>query len=145
MASSKTKRAAAFSKEQVETIKEASKHGKVSGPSDPLKTFRGSGKKGMVKRLLRERQRDLQCRRRPWVSYCDQTKLKVNLARFWRLNMSTQIEDLYQRIQVLTLSERLELINRVFADLKSSLELQEELAGWGRLSDEALELFDKEL
>ena len=27
-------------------------------PSDPAKTFRGSGKKGMVKRLLRERRRD---------------------------------------------------------------------------------------
>lgn len=39
---------------------------------------------------------------------------------FWSLNMSTQIEDLYQ-------------------------ELQEELADWDRLSDEALESFDKEL
>ena len=27
-------------------------------PADPLKAFRGSGKKGMVKRLLEERQRD---------------------------------------------------------------------------------------
>jgi AbrB family looped-hinge helix DNA binding protein len=27
-------------------------------PSDPVSAFRGSGKKGMVKRLLRERQRD---------------------------------------------------------------------------------------
>lgn len=27
-------------------------------PSDPLNAFRGSGKKGMVKRLLRERMRD---------------------------------------------------------------------------------------
>lgn len=59
--------------------------------------------------------------------------------------MSTQVEDLYQRIQSLALSERLELVTRVFADLKSSLELQEELADWDRLSDEALELFDKEL
>lgn len=59
--------------------------------------------------------------------------------------MSTQIEDLYQRIQSLALSERLELVNRIFADLKSSLELQEELADWDRLSDEAVELFDKEL
>ncbi len=59
--------------------------------------------------------------------------------------MSTQIEDLYQRIQSLALSERLELLNRVFADLKASLELQEELADWDRLSDEALESFDKEL
>ncbi len=55
--------------------------------------------------------------------------------------MSTQIEDLYQRIQSLALSERLELLNRVFADLKASLELQEELADWDRLSDEALESF----
>ncbi|MBI4526366.1 MAG: hypothetical protein HY695_21410 [Deltaproteobacteria bacterium] len=59
--------------------------------------------------------------------------------------MSTQVEDLYRRIQSLALSERLELINRVFADLKSNLELQEELAAWDRLSDEALELFDKAL
>ncbi|MGH7774569.1 MAG: AbrB/MazE/SpoVT family DNA-binding domain-containing protein [Candidatus Binatia bacterium] len=29
-------------------------------PSDPLKAFRGSGKKGMVRRLLRERRRDRQ-------------------------------------------------------------------------------------
>jgi len=29
-------------------------------PADPLKAFRGSGKKGMVKRLLEERQRDRQ-------------------------------------------------------------------------------------
>jgi len=27
-------------------------------PSDPLKAFRGSGRKGMVRRLLRERVRD---------------------------------------------------------------------------------------
>ncbi len=27
-------------------------------PSDPVKTFRGSGKKGMVKRLLAERRKD---------------------------------------------------------------------------------------
>ena len=29
-------------------------------PSDPVSAFRGSGTKGMVKRLLRERQRDRQ-------------------------------------------------------------------------------------
>jgi AbrB family looped-hinge helix DNA binding protein len=29
-------------------------------PADPLKAFRGSGKKGMVKRLLEERRRDRQ-------------------------------------------------------------------------------------
>ena len=29
-------------------------------PLDPVSAFRGSGKKGMVKRLLRERQRDRQ-------------------------------------------------------------------------------------
>ena len=57
--------------------------------------------------------------------------------------MSTQVEDLYQRIQSLALSERLELLTKVFTDLKSSLELQEELADWDRLSDEAFELFDK--
>jgi len=59
--------------------------------------------------------------------------------------MSTQVEDLYQRIQSLALSGRLELLTKVLNDLKSSLELQEELADWDRLSDEALELFGKEL
>ena len=58
--------------------------------------------------------------------------------------MSTQVEDLYQRIQALALTEKLELVSRVFADLKANLELQEELADWDRLSDEALELLDKE-
>ncbi len=29
-------------------------------PADPLKAFRGSGQKGMVKRLLEDRQRDRQ-------------------------------------------------------------------------------------
>jgi AbrB family looped-hinge helix DNA binding protein len=29
-------------------------------PSDPVSAFRGSGKKGMVKRLLKERQQDQQ-------------------------------------------------------------------------------------
>lgn len=29
-------------------------------PADPIKAFRGSGKKGMVRRLLRERRRDRQ-------------------------------------------------------------------------------------
>ncbi len=59
--------------------------------------------------------------------------------------MSMQVEDLYQRIQALALTEKLELVSRVFADLKANLELQEELADWDRLSDEALELLDKEL
>ena len=58
--------------------------------------------------------------------------------------MSTHVDDLYQRIQVLALTEKLELVSRVFADLKANLELQEELADWDRLSDEALELLDKE-
>jgi len=57
--------------------------------------------------------------------------------------MSTHVDDLYQRIQVLALTEKLELVSRVFADLKANLELQEELADWDRLSDEALELLDK--
>lgn len=59
--------------------------------------------------------------------------------------MSMQVEDLYQRIQALAWREKLELVSRVFADLKASLELQEELKDWDRLSDEALELLDKEL
>ena len=58
--------------------------------------------------------------------------------------MSTHIEDLYQRIQTLALKEKLELLSRVFADLKAGMELQEEMADWDRLSDEALELLDKE-
>ena len=58
--------------------------------------------------------------------------------------MSTHVEDLYQRIRALALTEKLELVSRVFADLKANLELQEELADWDRLSDEALELLDKE-
>jgi bifunctional DNA-binding transcriptional regulator/antitoxin component of YhaV-PrlF toxin-antitoxin module len=29
-------------------------------PSDPIKAFRGSGKKGLVKKLLKERKRDRQ-------------------------------------------------------------------------------------
>ena len=58
--------------------------------------------------------------------------------------MSTHVDDLYQRIQALALTEKLELVSRVFADLKANLELQEELADWDRLSDEALELLDKE-
>ena len=61
-----------------------------------------------------------------------------------RPDMSTHVEDLYQRIQALALTEKLELVSRVFADLKANLELQEELADWDRLSDEALELLDKE-
>ena len=59
--------------------------------------------------------------------------------------MSGPVEEVYQRIQTLALSERLELVSRIFADLKASLELQEELADWDRLSDEALDLFDKSL
>jgi hypothetical protein len=59
--------------------------------------------------------------------------------------MSTQLENLYQQIQTLSLRERLELIGRVFADLKASVELQEELAAWDRLSDEALDQFEQNL
>jgi hypothetical protein len=59
--------------------------------------------------------------------------------------MSGPVEEVYQRIQTLELSERLELTSRIFADLKASLELQKELADWDRLSDEALDLFDKSL
>lgn len=59
--------------------------------------------------------------------------------------MSTQLDDLYQQIQILSLYERLELLSRVFADLKADVELQRELSGWERLSDEALELFEQNL
>lgn len=59
--------------------------------------------------------------------------------------MSTSVEELYQRIQSLALSERLDLLGRIFADLKASLEVQEEFADWDRLSDEALDVFEKSL
>jgi hypothetical protein len=59
--------------------------------------------------------------------------------------MSVQLESLYQQIQSLSLCERMELISRVFADLKADLELQEEFAQWDRLSDEALEQFEESL
>ena len=57
--------------------------------------------------------------------------------------MSTPVDNLYQQVQTLSLRERLELLSLVFADLQDDLELQEELAGWERLSDEALNLFEK--
>ena len=53
--------------------------------------------------------------------------------------MSTQVDNLYQQVQTLSLRERLELLSLVLADLQDDLELQEELAGWERLSDEAPE------
>lgn len=59
--------------------------------------------------------------------------------------MSTTAEDVYQRIQSLSLSERLELVSRIVADIKGNLQLRDELAEWDRLSDEALELFEKNL
>jgi len=57
--------------------------------------------------------------------------------------MSTPAEDLYRRIQSLPLSERLDLVSRIVADVKGNLQLRDELAEWDRLSDEALELFEK--
>jgi hypothetical protein len=57
--------------------------------------------------------------------------------------MSTPAEDLYRRIQSLPLSERLELVSRIVADIKGNLQLRDELAEWDRLSDEALESFEK--
>ena len=59
--------------------------------------------------------------------------------------MSTQLETLYQQLQTLPRSERLELISRVLADLKADLALQEELTQWDRLSDEALDLSEQDL
>jgi len=59
--------------------------------------------------------------------------------------MSTQVDTLYQQVQTLSLRERLELLSLVIDDLQEDLELQEELAGWERLSDEALNLFEKSL
>lgn len=59
--------------------------------------------------------------------------------------MSIQLEELYQKAQTLPLLERLQLINRLLADLKADLELKEELTGWDHLSDEALALFEQNL
>jgi hypothetical protein len=59
--------------------------------------------------------------------------------------VSTQLDALYQQIQTLPVRERLELISRLFADLKANVELQEELATWDRLSDEALDQFEQHL
>jgi hypothetical protein len=59
--------------------------------------------------------------------------------------MSVQLEHLYQQIQALSRRERLELISRIWADLKADLELQEEFAQWDRLSDEALDQFEQRL
>ena len=59
--------------------------------------------------------------------------------------MSTQLEYLYQKIQTLPLNERMELISRLFADLRADLELKEELTGWDSLSDEALDSFEHSL
>ncbi len=59
--------------------------------------------------------------------------------------MSTQLEDLYQKIQTLPLNERMELLSRLFADLRADLELKEELTGWDSLSDEALDSFEHSL
>jgi len=59
--------------------------------------------------------------------------------------MSTQLEYLYQKIQTLPLNERMELLSRLFADLRADLELKEELTGWDSLSDEALDSFEHSL
>ena len=59
--------------------------------------------------------------------------------------MSVPVEELYQRIQSLALRDRLDLLGRIFADLKATLELQEEFTEWERLSDEALDVFEKKL
>jgi len=59
--------------------------------------------------------------------------------------MSVQLDELYQQAQTLPLRERLESISRLFADPKASVELQEELATWERLSDEALDQFERQM
>lgn len=45
---------------QLEWVVEGATVRVIPLPSDPVKTFRGSGKKGMVKRLLRDRRWDQQ-------------------------------------------------------------------------------------
>ena len=59
--------------------------------------------------------------------------------------MSAPVEELYQRIQTLALRDRIDLLGRMFADLKATIELQEEFTEWERLSDEALDAFEKKL
>ena len=59
--------------------------------------------------------------------------------------MTVPVEELYRRIQSLTLRDRLDLLGRIFADLKATIELQEEFTEWERLSDEALDVFEKNL
>ena len=59
--------------------------------------------------------------------------------------MSAPVEELYQRIQSLALRDRIDLLGRMFADLKATIELQEEFTEWERLSDEALDAFEKKL
>ena len=59
--------------------------------------------------------------------------------------MSAPVEELYKRIQSLALRDRLDLLGRIFADLKATIELQEEFTEWERLSDEALDVFEKNL
>lgn len=59
--------------------------------------------------------------------------------------MSAPVEELYHRIQSLALRDRLDLLGRIFADLKATIELQEEFTEWDRLSDEALDAFEEKL
>jgi len=45
---------------QLEWVVEGATVRVIPLPSDPIRAFRGSGKKGMVKRLLRDRRQDRQ-------------------------------------------------------------------------------------
>jgi bifunctional DNA-binding transcriptional regulator/antitoxin component of YhaV-PrlF toxin-antitoxin module len=44
----------------LESIVEGAKRTLIQIPADPVRAFRGSGKKGLVKELLKERRRDRQ-------------------------------------------------------------------------------------
>jgi hypothetical protein len=61
------------------------------------------------------------------------------------VEMSANVQELYEHIQSLPLKDKLELLSRILADVKAHVELQEELEEWDKLSDEALAAFEKKL
>jgi len=61
------------------------------------------------------------------------------------VQMSANVQELYEHIQSLPLKDRLELLSRILADVKAHIEVQEELEEWDKLSDEALAAFEKKL
>ena len=62
-----------------------------------------------------------------------------------KVEMSANVQELYEHIQSLPLKDRLELLSRILADVKAHIEVREELEEWDKLSDEALAAFEKKL